>query len=59
MNKWLDNVEKLSNDRITKYIKGIQRRLEDEMDPAARMLLGERLGVLLIEAETKGLENSL
>lgn len=59
MYQWLDNVEKLSNDRITKYIRGIQRRLEDETNPQTRALLGERLGVLLIEAEIRGLENSL
>ena len=50
---WIDNVENLSNERVTKYIKGIERRLEDEVNPQTRALLGERLGVLLIEAETR------
>lgn len=53
MNKWLDNVENLSNERVTLYIRGLQRRLEDETNPQTRALLGERLGVLLIEAEKR------
>ena len=52
---WIDNVENLSDERVIKYIKGIERRLEDEVNPQTRALLGERLGVLLIEAETRGL----
>lgn len=50
---WLDNVENLSNERIEKYIRGIERRLEDEMNPQSRALLGERLGVLIVESETR------
>ncbi len=57
MNKWLDNVENLSDDRITKYIRGIERRLEDESNPQTRALLGERLGVLLVESDKRGLES--
>jgi hypothetical protein len=53
--EWLDNVEKLSDERIVKYIKGLQRGLEDEDNPQTRALLRERLGVLLIEAEKRGL----
>jgi hypothetical protein len=53
MNKWIENVENLSNERVTLYIRGIERRLEDETNPQTRALLGERLGVLLIEAETR------
>lgn len=55
MNKWLDNVENLSHNGVVKYIRGLERRLEDESNPETRTLLGERLGVLLIEAETRGL----
>lgn len=55
MNKWLENVEKLSNERILKYIKGIERRLETEENAQTRALLGERLGVLIVEAETRGI----
>ena len=55
MNKWLENVEKLSNERILKYIKGIERRLETEENAQTRALLGERLGVLIVEAEIRGI----
>lgn len=52
---WIDNVENLSDERVIKYIKGLERRLEDETNPQTRALLGERLGVLLVESETRGL----
>lgn len=56
MNKWLENVENLPNDKVVKYIRGIERRLEDEINAQARALLGERLGVLLVEAEKRNLK---
>lgn len=54
--KWIENVEKLPDNSVLKYIKGIERRLESEENVQTRAVLGERLGVLIVEAETRKLE---
>ena len=53
--KWLDSVPKLSNERIILYIKGISLRLTFVTDKDVLTNLNERLGVLQVEAEKRGL----
>lgn len=54
--KWLDSVPKLSDERIILYIKGISLRLTFVTDKDVLTNLNERLGVLQVEAEKRGLE---
>ena len=53
--KWLDSVPNLSDKRIVLYIKGITRRIEIVEDKDVLTNLNERLGVLEVEAEKRGL----
>ena len=53
--KWLDSVPKLSDERIILYIKGISLRLTFVTDKDVLTNLNERLGVLQVEAEKRGL----
>ena len=53
--KWLDSVPNLSDERIVLYIKGITRRIEIVEDKDVLTNLNERLGVLEVEAEKRGL----
>ena len=53
--KWLDSVPKLSDERIILYIKGISLRLTFVTDKDVLTNLNERLGVLQVEAQKRGL----
>ena len=53
--KWLDSVPNLSDERIKLYIKGLLLRLTYVTDPIILTNLNERLGVLQVEAERRGL----
>lgn len=53
--KWLDSVPNLSDERIELYIKGLLLRLTYVTDTNVLTNLNERLGVLQVEAEKRGL----